>query len=96
MSMLIFVPRPSSNYARAADLSQVPGLNAYNKHFSIKPAQVLCVMIMNIVVAAKPLYKMDEWLLDYLDGKAEDIDNAHLALITETRPGIPLQHLHML
>jgi hypothetical protein len=51
---------------------------------------------MNIVVAAKPLYKVDEWLLDYLDGKAEDIYNAHLALITETRPGIPLQHLHML
>jgi len=46
------------------------------KNFEIKPAQVLCVMIMNIVVAAKPLYKVDEWLLDYLDGKAEDIDNA--------------------
>ena len=38
----------------------------------IKPAQVLCMMIMNIVVAAKPLYKVDEWLIDYLDGKAED------------------------
>ena len=47
-----------------------------NKNFEIKPAQVLCMMIMNIVVAAKPLYKVDEWLLDYLDGKAENIDNA--------------------
>lgn len=47
-----------------------------NKAFQIKPAQVLCMMIMNIVVAAKPLYKVDEWLLDYLDGKAEHIDNA--------------------
>ena len=46
------------------------------KEFEIKPAQVLCMMIMNIVVAAKPLYKVDEWLLDYLDGKAEDADNA--------------------
>ena len=47
-----------------------------NKGFEIKPAQVLCIMIMNIVVAAKPLYKVDEWLLDYLDGKAEPVDNA--------------------
>ena len=33
-------------------------------------------MIMNILVSAKPLYKVDEWLLDYLDGKVEHIDNA--------------------
>ncbi len=46
------------------------------KSFEIKPSQVLCMMIMNIVVAAKPLYKVDEWLLDYLDGKAEEVDNA--------------------
>ena len=42
----------------------------------IKPAQVLCMLIMNIVVAAKPLYKVDEWLMEYLDGKAEDMENA--------------------
>lgn len=42
----------------------------------IKPAQVLCMMIMNIVVAAKPLYKVDDWLTEYLDGKAEDMENA--------------------
>jgi transposase len=30
-----------------------------NKGFEIKPAQVLCMMIMNIMVAAKPLYKVD-------------------------------------
>lgn len=47
-----------------------------NKGFEIKPAQVLCMMIMNILVAAKPLYRVDEWLLEYLDGKAEDVDNA--------------------
>lgn len=47
-----------------------------DKGFEIKPAQVLCMMAMNIVVAAKPLYKVDEWLLDYLDGKAEEVDNA--------------------
>jgi len=42
----------------------------------IKPAQVLCMMIMNIVVAAKPLYKVDEWLIEHLDGKAEYMVNA--------------------
>ncbi len=42
----------------------------------IKPAQVLCMMIMNIVVAAKPLYKVDEWLIEHLDGKAEEMVNA--------------------
>lgn len=47
-----------------------------NSNFEIKPAQVLCMMVMNIVVAAKPLYKVDEWLIEYLDGKAEDIENA--------------------
>ncbi len=44
--------------------------------FEIKPAQVLCMMAMNIVVAVKPLYKVDNWLVEYLDGKAEDIEKA--------------------
>ena len=47
-----------------------------NNGCEIKPAQVLCMMIMNIVVAAKPLYKVDEWLTEHLDGKAEDMVNA--------------------
>ena len=42
----------------------------------IDPAQVLCMMVMNIVVEVKPMYKIDEWLTEYLDGKAEDIENA--------------------
>jgi len=42
----------------------------------IKPAQVLCMMLLNIVVAPKPLYKVDEWLIEHLDGKAEDMVNA--------------------
>jgi len=28
----------------------------------IAPAQVLCMMIMNILVAAKPLYGVEDWL----------------------------------
>ncbi len=42
----------------------------------INPSQVLCVMIMNIVAAAKPLYKVDDWLLDYVDGQSEQADNS--------------------
>lgn len=42
----------------------------------IRPAQVLCVMVMNIVAASKPLYHVDEWLTQYLDGKAEDMVQA--------------------
>ena len=37
----------------------------------IAPAQVLCTMITNILLAAKPLYKIDEWLINYMDGHAE-------------------------
>jgi len=44
--------------------------------FEIKPAQVLCMMVMNIVVAPKPLYKVDDWLIEYMDGKAENMDIA--------------------
>jgi len=34
------------------------------------------MMVMNIVVAPKPLYKVDEWLIEYMDGKAENMDIA--------------------
>jgi transposase len=47
-----------------------------DRGFEIKPAQVLCMMVMNIVVAVKPLYKVDDWLIEYLDGKAENMENA--------------------
>jgi transposase len=42
-----------------------------DRNFEIPPAQVLCVMVMNIVAAVKPLYHVDEWLTDYMDGRAE-------------------------
>ncbi len=48
-----------------------------DRGFEIKPAQVLCMMVMNIVVAPKPLYKFDEWLIEYLDGKAEHMEKAN-------------------
>ncbi|MCP4285230.1 MAG: DUF4277 domain-containing protein [Gammaproteobacteria bacterium] len=43
----------------------------------IAPAQVLCMMVMNIMVSAKPLYRVEQWLHDYLDGLTEEpIDSA--------------------
>ena len=38
---------------------------------SIEPAQILCVMVSNIICASKPLYKIEEWLTDYTDGLGE-------------------------
>ena len=37
----------------------------------IDPAQVLCLMVMNIMVSAKPLYRVEDWLHDYFDGVTE-------------------------
>lgn len=39
----------------------------------IAPAQVLCLMITNIIVATKPLYRVDDWLSEYMDGKGERV-----------------------
>ena len=38
----------------------------------IEPAQALCMMIINIICSSQPLYKVEEWLADYMDGVAED------------------------
>ncbi|MEJ2331122.1 MAG: DUF4277 domain-containing protein, partial [Gammaproteobacteria bacterium] len=38
---------------------------------SIPPSQVLCTLVMNIMVSAAPLYRVEDWLHDYLDGLAE-------------------------
>ena len=44
----------------------------------IEPAQVLCVMVANMICATKPLYKIEEWLADYTDGLGEKPLNASL------------------
>ncbi|MBW1863696.1 MAG: IS1634 family transposase [Deltaproteobacteria bacterium] len=44
----------------------------------IEPAQVLCMMVANIICASKPLYKVEEWLADYTDGLSEEHINAKL------------------
>ena len=38
----------------------------------IAPSQVLCMMVMNIMVSAAPLYRVEDWLREYLDGLAEN------------------------
>ena len=38
----------------------------------VAPAQVLCLLVMNIMVSAKPLYRVEEWLHDYFDGVTEE------------------------
>jgi transposase len=38
----------------------------------IAPAQVLSLMTMNLMVSAKPLYRVEDWLHDYLDGVTEE------------------------
>ncbi len=38
----------------------------------IDPARILCIMVMNIMVSAKPLYRVEDWLHDYLDGVTEE------------------------
>jgi transposase len=44
----------------------------------IPTAQVLCIMVVNIICAGSPLYKIEEWLSDYTDGVAELSNNAEL------------------
>ena len=43
---------------------------------SIPPSQVLCTLVMNIMVSAAPLYRVEDWLHDYLDGIAEGRNEA--------------------
>ena len=40
------------------------------------PAQVLCMMAINIICASQPLYRFSEWLSSYSDGMAEEEINA--------------------
>ena len=37
----------------------------------VPPSQVLCMMVMNIMVSAAPLYRVEDWLHEFLDGPAE-------------------------
>lgn len=43
---------------------------------TMEPAQALCMMILNIICASHPLYRVEEWLAEYTDGMAENVFNA--------------------
>ena len=49
----------------------VPKGNAF-----VEPAEGLCLMINNIINSRKPLYKIEEWIADYIDGRGEAHINA--------------------
>ena len=42
----------------------------------LEPAEGLCILIVNILTANRPLYKVEEWLADYADEKGEAIEEA--------------------
>jgi hypothetical protein len=42
----------------------------------LEPAEGLCILIVNILSANRPLFKVEEWLTDYADGKGEAIIEA--------------------
>lgn len=45
-------------------MNAIPSANQAKTH----PAEGLCVLIANIASSSKPLYKIDEWASDYMDG----------------------------
>jgi transposase len=42
----------------------------------IAPAQVLCILVMNLLHAPQPLYHIPQWLAPYLDGLGEEAAEA--------------------
>ena len=57
----------------------------------IPASQVLSLMIMNIVTSSKPLYRVEDWLHDYLDGITEASINS--AKYNDDRLGRNLDYL---
>ena len=65
------------HYIRQLNLYEI-----FDKHVPKKnnedlaPAQVLCMMVSNIICASRPLYRVTDWVADYIDGMAEEPINA--------------------
>lgn len=57
----------------------------------IPPAQVLCLMVTNIMTASKPLYRVEDWLHNYTDGISEEHVNS--AKYNDDRLGRCLNYL---
>lgn len=58
-------------------ISELKLHDIFRKHIPMKPneklepAQVLNMMLLNIICASRPLYRVQEWLTDYTDGISE-------------------------
>ena len=57
----------------------------------MEPAQALCMMVLNIICARRPLYKVEEWLADYTDGLSEKVINA--SQYNDDQPGQSMDKL---
>jgi len=44
----------------------------------VDSAQILSIMVANIVCASRPLYKVEQWAADYMDGLSEYAFNASI------------------
>jgi transposase len=75
----------------ALDLSGLFDKYVPNNGMELAPAQVLCMMVMNIMVSAKPLYRMEDWLHDHLDGITEI--RCEASKYNDDRPGRNLDQL---
>ena len=57
----------------------------------VDPAQVLCMVIANIICASQPLYKIEHWAAEYMDGLTECVLNA--AVYNDDQIGRTLERL---
>ena len=46
------------------------------KTMDLAPAQVVSMMIMNIITSVRPMYKVSDWVAEYFDGIGEEPSNA--------------------
>jgi len=45
----------------------------------VEPAEILCMLISNLIISPKPLYQVDRWAKSYVDGFfVDDMENANL------------------
>jgi transposase len=54
------------------------GIRKKPKGCTVDPAQILSMMVANIVCASHPLYKVEQWAANYMDGLTEYSCNASI------------------
>jgi len=59
-------------------MEQLELVHLFNKYVpncnkvQISPAQILSIMVANIIISPTPLYRVENWLHDMLDGMCEE------------------------